>query len=79
MGVVLVVEDEPINAALAEAVLVRDGHLVVLTGHGATALELARERQPDLVVLDVCAKGSASRCRAHKSRTKSSTRRRACR
>ena len=58
MGVVLVVEDELINAALAEAVLGRDGHRIILTRHGAAALELARDRQPDLVVLDVSLAGA---------------------
>ena len=53
MAVVLVVEDD---ATIRETVaynLQRDGHEVVTAEDGIAGLDLARERQPDLVVLDV--------------------------
>jgi CheY-like chemotaxis protein len=53
MGVVLVVEDDPLNASLAQAVLSRDGHRVLMAADGPTALDMACRWQPDLVLLDV--------------------------
>ena len=53
MSTVLVVEDD---ANILEAVafnLERDGHDVLRAEDGVSGLELAREAQPDLVVLDV--------------------------
>lgn len=53
MTTVLVVEDDAaIRDALAYSVG-RDGHEVLTAADGADGLALARERQPDLVVLDV--------------------------
>jgi CheY-like chemotaxis protein len=60
MGVVLVVEDNPTNAVLAEAVLGRAGHRVLMSADGPTALDIARRRVPDLVLLDVSLAGSMS-------------------
>lgn len=53
MTTVLVVEDDP---AILEAVaysIARDGYEVLTAQDGIAGLELARERQPDAVVLDV--------------------------
>src|SRR4029450_6426440 len=50
---ILVVEDEPALLDTLEYNLNRQGYAVTLAADGAQALELAREVQPDLVVLDV--------------------------
>jgi DNA-binding response OmpR family regulator len=50
---ILVAEDDPKQANLVRVYLERDGHSVLLVGDGRTALEQARSRRPDLVVLDV--------------------------
>ncbi|MEH1123924.1 response regulator transcription factor [Micromonospora sp. CPCC 206061] len=50
---ILVAEDDPKQANLVRVYLERDGHSVLLVGDGRAALEQARSRRPDLVVLDV--------------------------
>jgi CheY-like chemotaxis protein len=51
---VLVVDDEPVIRELVRSVLSRDGRFRLLcAGDGAEAVELAREHQPQLVLLDV--------------------------
>ena len=48
------VEDNPLNARLVERVLDRRGDVrLVAASDGETALRLARERLPDLVLLDL--------------------------
>jgi DNA-binding response OmpR family regulator len=49
----LVVEDEEQLAALVASYLERDGFEVTVTGDGAEAVSLAREVDPDVVVLDL--------------------------
>jgi two-component system cell cycle response regulator len=51
--VVLLVEDSVAIRALVRRVLVGGGHTVVEAAGGADALALCRERQPDVVLLDV--------------------------
>jgi len=53
MKTVLVVEDEQQIAQIATDYLQHAGFAVVSTGDGLDALRLARERRPDLVVLDL--------------------------
>jgi DNA-binding response OmpR family regulator len=50
---VLVVEDEPALVDTLDYNLVRQGYDVVTATDGATALSVAREEKPDLVILDV--------------------------
>jgi CheY-like chemotaxis protein len=50
---VLVVDDQPQNVRLLEALLSPHGYEVLQAASGAEALELAWGRQPDLVLLDV--------------------------
>jgi DNA-binding response OmpR family regulator len=50
---VLVVDDEPQIVQLVRDYLEHGGFGVLVAGDGATALELARTRKPDLVVLDL--------------------------
>ncbi len=50
---ILVAEDDPKQASLVRRYLEREGHAVVTVGDGRAALDEARRRRPDLLVLDV--------------------------
>ncbi len=50
---VLVVDDQPENRFLLEAMLRARGYDVVCAAHGAEALELARRCPPDLLITDI--------------------------
>lgn len=52
-GPILVVEDDEKTAALIGAYLKNDGFAAIWASDGATALELARKREPILVILDL--------------------------
>lgn len=52
-GRILVAEDDPKQADLIRRYLEREGYAVVVTHDGRAALEEARRRAPDLVLLDV--------------------------
>jgi len=54
---VLVVEDEPVLLETLEYNLARQGYEVCTAADGPTALEVAREEQPDLIVLDIMLPG----------------------
>ncbi|TDD89640.1 response regulator transcription factor [Actinomadura darangshiensis] len=56
-GRVLVVDDDPTVAEVVARYLARDGHDVVCVADGRTALRAARDRPPDLVVLDLMLPG----------------------
>jgi two-component system alkaline phosphatase synthesis response regulator PhoP len=53
MKTILVVDDERQIAEIARDYLQRAGFTVIASGNGTEALRLARERRPDLVVLDL--------------------------
>ncbi|WP_213455017.1 response regulator transcription factor [Rhizomonospora bruguierae] len=50
---ILIAEDDPKQANLVRVYLEREGHSVLVVGDGRAALEQARARRPDLLVLDV--------------------------
>jgi DNA-binding response OmpR family regulator len=50
---ILVAEDDPKQARLIQLYLEREGHSVATVSDGRAALEYARARKPDLLVLDV--------------------------
>ena len=50
---VLVVEDDPTTTDFVTRYLRRDGHKVLSAADGEEGLRLARERKPDLIVLDL--------------------------
>ncbi|MGA9858973.1 MAG: response regulator transcription factor [Solirubrobacteraceae bacterium] len=56
-GSVLVVDDEPTIAEIVARYLQRAGYRTQTAGTGARALELAADRRPDLVVLDLMLPG----------------------
>ena len=50
---ILVADDDPKHAQLIRLYLEREGHQVLTVGDGRAALEQARARRPDLVILDI--------------------------
>ncbi len=50
---ILVVEDDTNTARLVKLYLQKDGHTVIVAEDGAKGLEAAREKHPDLIVLDL--------------------------
>ena len=57
VSVVLVLDDRPDDRELMSTLLGYAGHAVIEAASGAAALELARERQPDLIVTDILMPG----------------------
>lgn len=55
-GIVLVVDDDPAIVELVETALQDQGYQVLSAVNGA-ALQLARERQPDVILLDILMPG----------------------
>jgi two-component system, cell cycle response regulator DivK len=53
MATILVVEDIPANLALATKLLRGAGHEVLSAGTAQAALDLASERTPDLILMDL--------------------------
>ena len=53
MPTVLVVDDEPQIATIARDYLTRAGFSVAVATDGTSGLEMARQKRPDLVVLDL--------------------------
>jgi DNA-binding response OmpR family regulator len=53
VGVVLVVDDDPVFRALATAVLSKEGHTVVAVSDANAALDSVVAQPPDLIVLDI--------------------------
>jgi class 3 adenylate cyclase len=53
----LVADDNPLNVDILRTRLAAQGYEVLTAGDGETALALARERQPDLLLLDVMMPG----------------------
>lgn len=50
---ILVVDDDPKIVALVKLYLERERYQVLTAGNGLQALELARQNQPDLIILDL--------------------------
>lgn len=53
MAKVLIVEDNPANLTLATFLLKSAGHTVISATSAETGVALAREEQPDLVLMDI--------------------------
>src|SRR3954463_7365977 len=53
MSIVLVVEDNPTNMTLAVFLLQSAGHAVVSATDAEAGLALARDEQPDLILMDI--------------------------
>jgi two-component system cell cycle response regulator DivK len=50
---ILIVEDNPISLTLLKQLLKAHGYEVLGTSEGLQALDLAREEQPDLILMDI--------------------------
>lgn len=50
---ILVVDDDTNTAKLVKLYLQKDGHTVMVADDGARAITMAREKKPDLIVLDL--------------------------
>jgi two-component system cell cycle response regulator DivK len=53
MASILVVDDNRVNMTLTTLVLQNAGHRVIQAADSTMAIRLARERQPELIVLDI--------------------------
>jgi CheY-like chemotaxis protein len=53
MARILIIDDDPGVRGVLKAMLERAGHEVVAGGGGPEGLQLAHERRPDLVLLDI--------------------------
>jgi two-component system cell cycle response regulator DivK len=53
MGVVLIVEDNAANMKLATFLVERAGHTVLSAADAEAGMLLARERRPDLILMDI--------------------------
>ena len=51
--IILLVEDNPVNQAVATQFLEKRGHQVFVAGNGRVALEVLEKQTPDLVLMDV--------------------------
>lgn len=65
MALVLVVDDEPNLVGLVKSYFAREGFAVLAAADGPSAVEMARSRHPDLIILDVMLPGfdGAEACR----------------
>jgi two-component system, cell cycle response regulator len=50
---ILIVDDEPEGRYVLEQLLALDGHELLTAGSGPEAIQIAKERRPDLILLDV--------------------------
>ncbi|EGH23168.1 sensory box histidine kinase [Pseudomonas amygdali pv. mori str. 301020] len=53
MAQILIIEDNAANMRLTELLLTSAGHSVLSAVDAETSLKLARERQPDLILMDI--------------------------
>ncbi|AVB13614.1 MULTISPECIES: response regulator [Pseudomonas syringae group] len=53
MAQILIIEDNAANMRLTELLLTSAGHSVLSAVDAETGLKLARERQPDLILMDI--------------------------
>lgn len=53
MARILLVEDNELNRDMLSRRLVRSGHTVTMAVNGEEALDMAREQQPDIVLMDM--------------------------
>ena len=53
MSKILIVDDEPNIVKLLTSRLIAEGYVVVSAVDGETALEMVRQEEPDLIILDI--------------------------
>src|SRR5690349_10980832 len=57
LGTVLIIEDEPHNQMLFRDLLEREGYEVLVAADAETGIDLARRRQPGLILMDIALPG----------------------
>lgn len=57
MALVLIVDDSPTEVHVLQAVLEKHGHETIAAADGQEGLTLAREKHPDLILMDVVMPG----------------------
>lgn len=57
MAVVLIVDDSPTEVHVIKATLERNGYETLTADSGAAGVELARDKKPDLILMDVVMPG----------------------
>ena len=50
---ILVVEDNRVNRVVAEKMLARAGHTITIAEHGLAAVEICKQQQFDIILMDV--------------------------
>jgi sigma-B regulation protein RsbU (phosphoserine phosphatase) len=55
--VIEIVDDEPLNITLLEAILKKDGYSVLSAPDGQQAINIAKDKKPDLILLDIMMPG----------------------
>lgn len=50
---ILCVDDNPVNLQLLDRTLFEEGYIVLIAKSGAQGVEIAQEKQPDLILLDI--------------------------
>jgi two-component system cell cycle response regulator DivK len=53
MATILVIDDNPTDVKLAVLLLERGGHSVIVAADAEAGLSLARDKQPDLILMDI--------------------------
>jgi len=53
MKTILIIEDNPAHMKLAALLLEKSGYAVLSAADAETGLQLARERRPDLIIMDL--------------------------
>lgn len=53
MACVLIVDDSPTDTAAYNDMLTRNGHTVLHAGDGNSAITIAKEQKPDIILMDV--------------------------
>jgi two-component system cell cycle response regulator DivK len=51
--IILIVEDDPLNMKLFQELLQVNGYATLETKDGEQGIEMAREKQPDLILMDI--------------------------
>ena len=54
---ILVVDDEPDTRLVLEKRLIAEGYCVITASNGNEAMDLAKSRRPDIIILDVLMPG----------------------
>lgn len=57
MHTILLIEDDPLSARLADLILTFEGYEVTIASDGVKGLEMAKDACPDLVLLDLMLPG----------------------